>query len=170
VTTVTRGLIYAATSSAITDGANDAVRWSLTGANSPKTTVSPTGVVHVSGTETSASITLKATTTWLNPENVREDGKTATLVLTVAGATLPAWPEVGSVEMITVQGVEIPAFDPATLTYAAPVPKPIKAEEIRIYANNSVSSTVKVNAAGTIATVTVDPGVGDPVVYTITAA
>jgi len=173
VTEVTRGLIYQATAAGVTTpagGDNDVVRWSLTGANSPKTYVTSTGVLHVGETETSTALSLKATTTWLDPSNVRLDGQVATAALTIVGSGGVTWPEQGVVTGISVRDVGIPAFVATTFAYASPVPKPIEADDIVVYSQNSGSLKVSVNAAGTIGTVTFDGGVGAAVTYTITAS
>lgn len=89
VTTVTRGELYNLTSQAITDGANDGIKWSVSGNTSLRTFVSQAGVLHVAEDEPSTSITVTANTTWIDPANPDGAGFKDSLVLTIDG-TLPA--------------------------------------------------------------------------------
>jgi len=94
VTDVTRGETYQLSVDVVTtteDGTNEAVRWEVTGAVSLLTYVTDNGVLHVAGAEDATSITVKATTVWLDPEGV-ETAKTATAALTVSGDKLVLWP------------------------------------------------------------------------------
>ena len=183
--TVARGEIYALFAEAVTDpvdGLNSGVRWSLTGNTSPRTYVSQTGVLHVGGDEGSSSITVKATSTWLDPENLMRDGKTATLALTVSGlAVLDAWPNVdnpdtagdnaeNAVTNIVVQGVAVvPAFDPAVFTYTANVATLPVTEEDVVVTSNADEGDIIVEIDGNVVTVEAAGAAGDPV-YTITVS
>src|SRR5699024_4817573 len=66
VTEVQRGLIYAATAEVTTnpeDGINVGVRWTVEGATSNRTHITPTGVLQVGGDEGATSLTVRCSTT-----------------------------------------------------------------------------------------------------------
>lgn len=173
VTSVSRGLTYEVLTEAITTpagGPNDAVRFSLTGNTSLKTRITQTGTLFIGGAEGAASITVKATSTWLNPENLREDGRSATIALAIGGVAMPEWPETGEILGITVRGIDVPAFVPGTLAYNTTVDAPLTAEDIVVHTGDGGGDVdVTVNEAGTVATVKFDGGVGAGATYTITA-
>jgi len=94
VTTVTRGEIYQLSADVVTvkeDGTSEAVRWSVDGNVSLLTYISDTGVLHVGPAEDATSITVRATSVWLNPDG-SDASKTATEALTVTGDKLVIWP------------------------------------------------------------------------------
>jgi len=94
VTDVVRGEVYQLTADVVTtleDGTSEAVRWSVDGNVSLLTYISDTGVLHVGGAEDATSLTVRATTVWLDPQGV-ETSKTATETLTVSGDKLVIWP------------------------------------------------------------------------------
>jgi hypothetical protein len=180
-TEVERGENYSLSAEA--DGTSAGVRWSLTGNTSPRTWVSQTGVLHVGGDEGSASITVKATSTWLDPSNLMRDGASATATYTVTGpAVLDAWPNVDNpdttgdntdhqVTGISIQGVPVsPAFDPAVFTYTADVATlPVTEEDVDVTANGLDSGDILVAVDGNTVTVEAAGASGDPV-YTITVS
>jgi hypothetical protein len=145
--------------------------------------VSQTGVLHVGGDEGSASITVKATSTWLDPSNLMRDGASATATYTVTGpAVLDAWPNVDNpdttgdnadhqVTGISIQGVAVsPAFDPAVFTYTADVPTlPVTEEDVEVTANGLDSGDILISVDGNTVTVEAAGASGDPV-YTITVS
>lgn len=91
---VQRGEIYPMDAEAITapeGGVNDGVRWSVSGASSARTFVTQDGVLHVGPREGAQSLTVTATSTWLDEENLAQPGKTSSTTLTVSGDSAPAW-------------------------------------------------------------------------------
>lgn len=125
VTTVNRGEIYSLSSNVTTTpsgGDNDGVRWSVAGATTPKTYVTQSGVLHVGADEAAATLTVKATATWVDPDNIMKDGVSTTADLTVAGVGSSNWPTTGHITSITVKGVLVAGFVEGTLTYSVAVP------------------------------------------------
>lgn len=169
VTEVERGELYTLTSQGITDGANNGVRWSLTGATSLRTYVTQAGVLHVAADETSDTITVKATTVWVDPNDPQKDGFSDTLVLTVTGEIENLFPEQNEITGITVEGVPVsPAFDKDTLAYTVIVPGgTTTADEIIVTGADGADITVTLNEAGDSFTVYNPTGEGDPT-YTVT--
>lgn len=95
VTEVQRGLIYAASAEVTTDpadGINIGVRWTVEGATSNRTHISPTGVLQVGGDEGASSLTVRGTTTWLDKENIAQSGQSATASVAVTGDPVVDWP------------------------------------------------------------------------------
>lgn len=100
VTDVIRGETYQLSADVVTteeDGTAEAVRWSLDGNVSLLTYISDTGVLHVGGAEDATSLTVRATTVWVDPAGV-ETAKTATETLTVSGDKLVLWPRDASAD------------------------------------------------------------------------
>lgn len=96
VTDVVRGQVYAANADAITNpegGDNDGVRWVLSGAQSPQTSISASGVLKVAPGEGATSLTLTAVSTWIDPSAAETTPQTATAALTVSGDLESAWPD-----------------------------------------------------------------------------
>jgi len=181
VTTVNRGERYQVNTDTVTDGNSDGVRWSLTGNTSPRTYLSQTGVLTVGGDEW-GTLTVRATSTWLDPENVMQNGPSQTITLAVAGTpTLDAWPAVDNpdtagddaahrVTGITVQGVAVsPAFDPAVTTYTADVPDLANVAKSDVQVQGPDAGDVKITKAGNVFTISVPSAAGDPV-YTVTVS
>lgn len=180
-TEVARGENYSLDAEA--DGTDTSVRWTLTGNTSPRTWISQTGVLHVGGDEGSASITVKATSTWLDPQNLMRDGATATATYTVSGpAVLDAWPNADNpdtaadddthvVTGITIQGVAVsPAFDPEVLTYTANVDTlPVTTDDVDVTADGIDSGDIQVVVDGNTVTVEAAGAAGEPV-YTVTVS
>jgi len=187
VTDVKRGEIYQLNSEATTaedSGLNAGVRWSLSGNTSPRTYVSFTGVLHVGGDEGGA-LTVTATSTWLDAENVMRNGETATKALTVSGpVVLAAWPDVDNpatsadnadraVTGIKVKGVAVsPTFTVGTSTYTVTVPGGTAAKgdvDVTAVGIDQGDILVKTSNAGKTITVEAASANGDPV-YTITVS
>jgi hypothetical protein len=123
-----------------------AVVWSLTGANSTRTYITQAGVLHCGGDETATSLTVKATSVYVDPANPRLDSKSATLAIPVTGAMLPAWPEAGSIQSINIKGTEVPGVAVGTLTYTITMPTgtTIKATDVTVGTVNSADVGVTV--------------------------
>jgi hypothetical protein len=182
--TVARGDVYSLDTAAVTDpadGINDGVRWTLYGNTSPRTYVSQTGVIHIGGDEGATTLTVRATSTWLNADNLMIDGEYAEIVLTVSGlAVLDAWPNVDNpdtagddttnqVTGIEVKGVAVaPAFEFDTYTYTVTVPGGT-AEKADFDVFGPDAGDVKIAKAGAVFTITVASAAGDPV-YTVTVS
>lgn len=101
VTEVQRGLIYAATAEVTTnpeDGINVGVRWTVEGATSNRTHITPTGVLQVGGDEGASSLTVRGTTTWLDSEGIARAGESATTSVTVTGDPVIDWPRESEAE------------------------------------------------------------------------
>jgi len=95
VTNVTRGEVYQFTADVNTvldDGTNETVSWAVTGDHSLLTYITQNGVLHVAGTENATSLTITATTVWIDPEGVETAGETLTETVTVTGDKLALWP------------------------------------------------------------------------------
>src|SRR5690606_23713560 len=94
-TEVQRGLMYAVDGHAVTTpegGSNAAVRWAVEGATSTRTHISATGVLTVGGDEGADTLTVRATSTWLDPANIRKAGEESTATLAVTGEPVIDWP------------------------------------------------------------------------------
>lgn len=138
-----------------------AVVWSLTGANSTRTYITQDGVLHCGGDETATSLTVKATSVYVDPANPRLDSKSATLAIPVTGAMLPAWPEAGSIQSIEIKGVTVPGVAVGTLTYTITMPTGtvLKASDVTVGTVNSADVNVtvtKTNATTYTVTIVVD--------------
>ena len=138
-----------------------AVVWSLTGANSTRTYITQAGVLHCGGDETATSLTVKATSVYVDPANPRLDSKSATLAIPVTGAMLPAWPEAGSIQSINIKGTEVPGVAVGTLTYTItmPVGTTIKATDVTVGTVNSADvgvTVTKTNATTYTVSIVVD--------------
>ena len=138
-----------------------AVMWSLTGANSTRTYITQAGVLHCGGDETATSLTVKATSVYVDPANPRLDSKSATLAIPVTGAMLPAWPEAGSIQSIEIKGVTVPGVAVGTLTYTITMPTgtTLKASDVTVGTVNSADVNVtvtKTNATTYTVSIVVD--------------
>lgn len=94
VTDVTRGETYQLTADVVTaleNGTNEAVRWSVTKNVSLLTFITDNGVLHVGPAEDATTLDVTATTVWLDPDGV-ETAKVRTETLTVSGDKLVLWP------------------------------------------------------------------------------
>ena len=174
-TTVSRGGMIALLAEGIDANSiiNSGVRWAITGNTSIWTYVTAQGVLHVAPNETAATITVYAYSSWVDPTNVRNNPPVASLVVTLA--TSPAanelWPETGAVAGITIAGTPLPAFAPATLTYAYndTALTALTVNDI-VVDGSGVSVTVDVVpvTGGWTVTVVTDAGISSaPVTYTV---
>lgn len=169
VTTVDRGELYTMTSQGITDGANNGVRWSVSGNETLRTYITQAGVLHVAPDETAATITVKASTTWIDPNDPQRDAFSDTLVLTVGGDLDQVYPESAAVTGIAVEGVAVsPAFTPGTTAYTVVVPGGTTTlDEIVVSGPDSADVVITLNEAGDSFTVYSPTSPGDPT-YTVT--
>lgn len=95
VTNVTRGEVYQFTADVDTtldDDTNEQVSWAVTGSHSLLTYITQAGVLHVAGTEAATTLTITATTVWIDPTGVETAGETLTETVTVTGDKLALWP------------------------------------------------------------------------------
>jgi hypothetical protein len=99
VTTVKRGGLFQINSYAVTTpagGANDSVRFELTGAQSPRTFILQTGVLHVGPDEVSEQLTINVIAVD-TPDSgpIADDAQqiSVTLTPTVTGDLLQLWPD-----------------------------------------------------------------------------
>jgi len=179
VTSVARGERYQLNTDTVTTGNSDGIRWLLTGNTSPRTYLSQTGVLTVGGDEW-GTLTARATSTWLDPNNVQKDGPYQTVTLAVTGTpTLDAWPAVDNpdttaddaanrVTGITVQGVAVsPSFVYTTTTYTADVTDPTTVTKSDFDVQGPDAGDVKITKNGLVFTIAVPSAAGDPV-YTVT--
>lgn len=172
ITEVARGNLYDVIAKAVTtpeNGDNDAVRWSVEGNSNDDTFITEVGVLHVGPREEATSLVVRATTTWLNEDNVREDGKTATVTVTVTGEKSPLWPTQGRISRILVRDNEL-AFSSSTLAYETGAPAPLTADDVEVFTVGGGSTRITADPAGEFVTVTYDAGVGAATAYTLNAA
>lgn len=166
-----RGQLYIMEALGTTDPAeafNDGVKWRITGNQSSGTYIHQTGNLQIGGDETATSITVVAQTTWIDPEQVEQDGFTATRTFSLTGELLPLWPRVDVPSDIKVEGVSVsPAFDPAVTSYTVVVPGgTTTVEEVVVIGLAADQYEVTLNGSNDVATVVTFPG-GDKT-YTIT--
>lgn len=118
VTDVERGEAYSLDAVVVTDpvGApNDGVRWTLTGAEALRSYVTQSGVLVVAPNEPSDSLTVTASTTWIDQTTQDIVGPfERALTLSVIGESLPDWPATPD----TTPAVEKGAVEPGD-TFAA---------------------------------------------------
>lgn len=168
-TQVTRGGIYELDANAVTNpvgGDNDAVRWSITGNTSYKTSINNDGVLRISGQEGATSIKVRATSTWIDPDNTMRDGQFTERTFTVTGSAFPVWPVSSPVTGITVQGVAVsPTFAAGTFAYTVTVPTATVAKG-DIVVSGPDTGDVKIGLSGKKFTVNAFSAPGDPV-YTV---
>lgn len=172
-TSVDRGEMVALIANATSaDGNGDpGVLWSITGNTSSGTFITQHGVLHIGYDETADTVTVKASSTWIDPSNTRNDALSATLDVAVSGPVLTSWPVQGAIMGITVTGIAVPNFTPATTTYSLAIDSgaTVKKADVEVWSNGPISADVKVAkvAGGYTVTVTADPGAGAPTVYTV---
>lgn len=96
-TEVNRGDWIALDVEVTTEAEREGVLWAVTsGATSLGTYVTPTGVLHVGPDETSASVTVKAFSTYVDPANPLAKRFEAEKSITVVGSVIPEWPAVSA--------------------------------------------------------------------------
>ena len=172
VTDVERGELYELNASAIVaadaDATNVGVRWAVTGNTSLRTYVTQQGILHVAPNEQAASLVVRATTTWIDPDNAQLDGKTTTATLTVSGESTNLWPYTKVVTGITIKGVDVPGFSPTTYTYTGvDVDGTVAVGDVEVHGPDAGDVVISVNGAGTVVTIGAASAPGDPV-YTVT--
>lgn len=95
-TAVPRGSVLIATAEvAPEDASTRALRWTLTGAEDPRTRITQNGTVHVGGRETSSTLVITAHTTFINPEDpadTTEQTNTRNISVDLESPMLPEWP------------------------------------------------------------------------------
>lgn len=170
-----RGELYVLSATAETspeDGFNNGVKWGLTGNNSSGTYISQTGNLQIGGRETSDSIVVSATSTYIDPTGVLRDGVTETKTFAITGDILPGWPGGNNGQVatdITAQGVSVsPAFAVNTLAYTVVVPGGVldSADDVVVVGLDPEGYTVTLNSAKDVATVEVTAGIDKT--YTVT--
>lgn len=172
---LTRGELYIMNATAETDpddGFNNGVKWGITGNNNSGTYISQTGNLQVSGRETASTITVSATSTYINPQGVLTDGVTETKAFTLTGDILPGWPGGNNGQVatdITVQGVSVsPAFAVNTLAYTVAVGDGTvdTPADVVVTGIDAEGYTVTLNGAKDVAAVKVTAGTDKT--YTVT--
>lgn len=165
VTNVTRGEVYSLHSDVVTtleDGTNESVLWSVTGATSLLTTVTTEGVLHVAGNEVATSLTVRATSTWINPDNPDGDQLYSETALNVTGDLLAIWPrrDTADGDIVTVTNITIaesplsPVFDPATTEYTFTSELTAAALVDDVTVTGPDASDVSITSAGNVISVT----------------
>ena len=173
VTDVERGQLYELSAAVTTNPAGEevAVAYSVTGATSNHTYVTPTGVLYVSGSEKSNSIRITAITTYTDPTNARLDGKSAYVDVAVTGDLKIDWPGAGRIAKVVVNGVEVDDIDPTVLSYTLTLPEGTivskRTVEVLTIGSPDVNVAVAKATGGYTATLSVDNGAGAAKVYTI---
>lgn len=169
----TDGVIaFSATAVTSPDGGTDAVIWSVSGSNNPRTYISQAGVLHVAADETATSLTVTATSAAVDYDNPRADPLTATVAVTVTGGPVNAWPEQGGgLSGLTINGDPVAGVSPSTFTYNTTVPTgtTISAKNVVAETIGSADVNIDVTKNGTTGytiVAHVDNGVGAPVDYT----
>jgi hypothetical protein len=172
VTEAVRGQMIALHATVEPDEAQQSVTWSVTGNASNKTYITPYGVLHVAGNETAASLTVKASSTWIDPENGRLDPQSATLVVPVSGTVLDSWPLNGELSGITIDGVPVDGVDPADTAYtlALPAGTTLSSKKVLVTTNGPADANVTTTKTetGYDVVISVDPGTGAATTYTVT--
>lgn len=128
--------------------ADQGIRWSVSGGGTG-TFITPTGILHLGANDPIAqggTLTVKATTTTINPDLPFAPGQSATLAVTVEDAPLTVWPEGGTITGLTLNGDAVSGFTPSTHTYAINVPTgtEIDADDVVVQSVDAVSSSVSV--------------------------
>lgn len=173
VSEVERGELYQLNAVVTTnpaDAEGAAVVWSVEGATSSQTYATASGVLHVGGQERATTLKVKATSTWIDPENVRAPKiASSNKNLTVTGDLTPEWPVSGVVESIAVKGVEVEDLTPGTTAYTVAVPDGEAAvSDVAVVVDRGASATVTVSGDGTVVTIVVGNGTASTTTYTVT--
>lgn len=177
-TSVARGgmvaLTTAATDAVVPSDAPqaNAVVWSLAGQTSTRTYITQTGVVHAGIDEEATALTVTARSAFISPTNTRLDGNTGTLTLNVTGDTsMLTWPEQGLVSTIQIAGYDVAGVASGTTTYSLTLPTgtTVSKSSVKVGTYNSadVTTTVTKVSGGYTVAISVDPGTGPAVAYTV---
>lgn len=169
-TSLLRGGLYSLEAEALTTGPNDAVRWEVFGNTSPSTYVRQTGTLYVGPNEGATTLRVRATATYLDPEDLMKDGQFTEVNLSVTGPALH-WGNSSSgpiVEMIALKGVDVPGFDPNVFVYnAVPVEGgTVTKAQVSVTGPDSGDVVIATANGGTTVTVYSPSSPGDPT-YTI---
>ena len=175
VTDVARGGMVAFTTDVVDDpdGSAGNVSWSITsGVTSQRTYITQYGVLHVGTDETASSVTVRATSTFIDPENPRLDAKYAETTISLTGTAARGWPvQSGGIESITIAGVDVPNVAPGTTTYTLALDAGTTVAKRDVQVGTDGSANVEVSTAksanGYTVTISVDPGTGAAVDYTV---
>lgn len=150
-----------------------AVVWTVTGQTSFRTFITQTGVLHVAPDELAGTVTVRATSAYVDADNPRKDPFTTTLVVTVDEQPGEGWPEQGGgLSAVSLKGVPVAGVVPGTFTYAATIPtgSTLAKSQVEVSTINSADTDVTVTKVGTTGytvVIAVDNGVGAPVNYTV---
>lgn len=173
-TELERGEVYAYNSDAVTtpaDGVNNGVRWAVSGNTSNRTYITQAGVLHVGFDEEAASLTVTATTTWIDEGDNMKDGESATKTLNVAGVSGEEWPKEIEVSDILIEGSALtPAFDPDTFAYTfsrETGTTGLTSDDITVTGPDRGDLVISINATTVVVYSPSSPG--DPV-YTVTVS
>lgn len=186
VTDVTRGETYQLTADVVTaleNGTNEAVRWSITGNVSLLTFVTDNGVLHVGPAEDASTLDITASTVWIDPDGV-EASKTRTETVTVSGDKLVLWPReetadgdpadtvptitsvqgspnpAGEGDLVTITGTEFVGTTAVTFGGVA-------ADDYTVISNTRIEAVVPAGAAGAVNVVVTNAvGASAPFSYT----
>jgi len=115
VTTVERGGVYSVVG--VGNGSETGIYFTLSGVESPRTYITPTGNLHVAEDEASESVTI-------NEVSVEDSSVTHTITATITGDLLTLWPNPGVVSDADNDGLlevtpEAPAFADNVITIPA---------------------------------------------------
>jgi hypothetical protein len=173
VTTAERGQLIALQTTITPDEAAQSVVWTVSGNNSRRTYITPYGVLHVAPEETASSVTVTATSTWVDPENPRLDPVSATKSVTLSGEVLDSWPiQSQGISAIEIAGESVSGVAPGTTTYTLTVPSgtTVNKDKVKVATKGSADVDVSVSgsaATGYVVTIKVDPGTGAATTYTV---
>jgi hypothetical protein len=168
------GSIVPLTATVAPSGADNGVQWSVSGASalSSGTFITATGVLHIGLDEANTSLTVKAETTTVNPDDPFTAEVSGTLAVPITDGPLVLWPNASSaspsqITGITVAGTPVPAFAVGTLTYSVTTPA-TNDDGVPIVIT---PDDIVVNSIGPVSVATTVSGpTGTPPVYTATVA
>lgn len=149
------------------------VMWSVSGSENLRTFISNSGVLHVAADEAATTLTVTATSAWVDYDNPRTDPLTATLDITVTGGSVGGWPEQSTgLVGLSIGGEEISGITPTDFSYDVNLPTGTSMAKANVIPETagSADTTVtvtKVDATHYTVVVAVDKGVGAPVNYTV---
>lgn len=174
VTNVTRGSMIALTTDVVSDpaGSADNVGWSVSGQTSQMTYITQTGVLHCGIDEQAGNLTVTAWSTFIDPENTRNDPKTASVTVPVVGAA-QAWPrQGGGIAGIRIGETDVPGVAPGTPSYSLTLPAgtTVAKKDVVVESDGPADAEVtvtKVDATHYTVVVSYDPGTGAPSTYTV---
>lgn len=163
---VTRGMKYQANCDVVGDDetTDKGIAFEVVGNTSGKTRVTNFGVLSIGLDEEAETIIVKLSTTGHNPDNIRDDPKTAQMTFNVVGDSYPNWPVQGETVAIVAKGVRIPiAIGDNEYDLTSDVLTWTEDEVNEVYViGNGPLTVVNKTAVGAVLTVTVDEGIGVP--------